>query len=234
MNYLEDIYMAGNEKTEAEYSVRNSSVKTGYHLLAADSFVLNTELMNMEDKEKWVWLTLTFDYLDGEHREYKDGKIVWMTISQALCSNDTTSFGPSNLTAKSFQPLKKVFSEHSMPWTVPADMELLGTAGHMHDGAESMDIFHNGKRICTSTPEYSKSAKGGMGGGGMAGAPMGGGHGHGGRRLFRRQLMGGAAGNTEIEHIEKQPPCKFEPPVVIKKGDKMHLSANYDLTKHPG
>ncbi|KAF2401142.1 hypothetical protein EJ06DRAFT_529296 [Trichodelitschia bisporula] len=231
--YVEDLFMSGNERSEAIYSFPRSSVKAGYHLLMQDMFMLNAELLNMDANEKWVWMTLTYDILDGEHPEYKDGKVVWMNIGPALCGTTANPFGASNVT-KTYQPTARKFEEKSIPWVIPVDGQILGSTGHMHDGALGMDFFHDGKKICTSTSLYSKTAKGVMMGGpgassnSSAGA-MPGGHSHG-----RRQIMGGNYNNKDIEHIAQQIPCLYEPPVKIRKGEKLWIAANYDYDTHPG
>jgi len=220
---MENVFMSSKERNDGIFLQHNSSVKTGYHVLPEDSFVLINELMNMDDREKWLWVTMTYDYIEGDHTELKDGKVVWMTISKDLCGNGTQNpFGETNTTL-SRQPVNMVFSEHSVPWEIPYDAQLLGTNGHMHDGATSMEIFHQNKLICTSVPKYANtSSAGGMGG--MSG--------HGKRDL--KPLMGGNYSNKDIEHISQQLPCLFEPPLAVKKGDKMYLAANYDFNKHPG
>jgi hypothetical protein len=225
---MENVFMSSKEKNPGIFFSPTSSVRTGYHVLPEDTFVLSTQLMNMDNKDKWLWATMTYDYVDGDHTELKDGKVIWMSLSRNMCATGVSSpFGVANITDGGRQPLKMAFGEHSIPWVVPYNAQLLGTNGHMHDGATSMDIYHEGKLICTSTPEYAMTPNGGMGGG-----MEGGSHGHGRRQL--KPLMGGNYTNKDIEHIALQRPCIFEPPFNVKKGDQMYLVANYDFNKHPG
>jgi hypothetical protein len=240
---MEIIFMSSKERSEALFLLPNSSVKTAYHLEPEDSFVLSTELYNMDDKEKWLWVTVTYDYIDGVNTDYKDGKMVWMTIGRSLCGHSFDNpFGASNMTMFA-QPLKMNFSEHSIPWDIPYNAQLLGTNGHMHDGASSMDIFHDGQLVCTSIPKYGNATAHGMAGGGMAAGGMaaggmaggmlgGGGHSHGKRDL--KPIVAGNYTNTQIEHILRQTPCIHEPPLKVEKGGKMFLAANYNFYKHPG
>jgi len=230
--YMENVFMSSKERNPGLFFQANSSVKTGYHVLPEDSFVLTTELMNMDNKDKWLWVTMTYDYIDGDHPELKDGKVIWMSLSRDMCGTvPKNPFGEANITDDGRQPLKMIFGEHSIPWEVPYDAQLLGTNGHMHDGATSMEVFHNSELICTSVPKYAYSSTGGMGmpGGGTSGS---GGHSHGRRQL--KPLMGGNYTNKDIEHISQQLPCIHEPPLSVKKGDKMFIVANYDFNKHPG
>jgi hypothetical protein len=90
--------------------------------------------MNMEDKEKWAWVTLEYDYIEGFLPEWKDGKIVWMSIGPDRCSgSEVNPFGITNLTYTQ-QPLRNKFAEYSIPWIAPADGMVLGGNSHLHDG----------------------------------------------------------------------------------------------------
>jgi len=234
VRYLETVFMSGNEKSEGMFNYLNTTIKSGYHILPNDTFLLNTELMNMDNNEKWVWPTMTYDYIEGEHPEYKDSKIIWMSIGAAGCGKEANPFGPPNAT-EDLRPYKEKFSEHSIPWQIPRDGILLGSQGHMHDGATSMDLFIGEKKVCTTVSTYAKATKGGMGvmgSTGSMGSSASGGHPHDNRR--RQVLKGGNATNTEIEHIEKQLPCIYDPPIQFTKGQKMHIVANYDFQQHPG
>jgi hypothetical protein len=216
----EHMFESGNEKTVIDYAVANSTIPTGYRFKADDTLILNSELMNMRDEVKWVWLTLTYDYyLEQTHPEIKDGRAVWMSIGTPRCGgkNDHNPFGKTNLTIME-QPTAMVLSEHSMPWTSPGDGFIMGLNGHLHEGGTNIEVFKEGQIICTSTPHYSHFASGGMGS--MSHA--------------KRQIMGPNTKNTEIEHIDKQGGCVFEKPLPIKKGDSMFIKANYDFTKHNG
>jgi len=212
--------MAGNEKSVVIFGLQNSTIRSGYPLTPGDKFILSTQLMNLEDKEKWVWITITYDYVDTDPAKYKDGRNMWMSLSPmtagACPSTMTNPFGESNLTS-SLQPKKNVFSEHSLPWIAPSDGFILATGGHMHDGGTSTDIYLNDKVICTSTPQYGKGE----------------GH-HGGMEGMGPTEGGGASNNADIPHIQSQNRCEFADGMPLKKGDKMYISANYDFTKRQG
>lgn len=51
---IENIFMSGNERTLGGFALPDAVIKSGYSLTPQDSFILTTQLMNMEDKEKWV------------------------------------------------------------------------------------------------------------------------------------------------------------------------------------
>jgi hypothetical protein len=219
----EQLFESGNERTEAPYYSPPSGVKSAYHVRTDDMFILNTELMNMENREKWAWLTLSYDYLDGFNKEWKEGKIVWMSIGPNRCTGtEGNPFGASNLT-KSQQPIRDVLEEYSPLWQSPADGLILGANSHMHDGGTTTQVYMGDKLICDSIPRYSKDAKAGMAGGIIGG-------------VTKRQNTPAvhSQNNAKIEHIAEQPACVFTKAVPIKRGEAIHIKAEYDFKKHDG
>jgi hypothetical protein len=130
--YHDYMFENGNEKVPVSYANPNSNFKSGYFLRKEDTLLLNTEVMNMDDKEKWVWLTITYDYLDEIKEGYKASKVMWMSVGYPRCGsyNQTNPFGPSNLTS-TMQPKKHVLSEYSWPWVAPANGYIVGLNGHV-------------------------------------------------------------------------------------------------------
>jgi len=219
---IDNMMMIGNERSVNGYALPNATIKSGYKLNPEDTFVLQAELMNLLDKEQWVWMTIAYEILDGHPADYKDGRMLWMSIGpmRMSCpgSNIKNPWTTTNLTMGQ-QPKSEVFSEHSFPWKAPRDGWILATGGHMHDGGETLEIFQNDKVICTSRPTYTKGA----------------GHGHSmAGKKARRQIAGGKESNNEIAHIDKQPGCNFPTGNPLKKGDTMYLSANYNFKRYPG
>jgi hypothetical protein len=147
--------MSGNERTEIKFSVPNSTVKSAYHIHPTDTFLINNELMNLDNQEKWVWLTITFEYFEGFSPEYKQSKIIWMSIGNDRCGEKIANpFGSPNVTS-TLHPKVMTFSEHSIPWTARKEGLLLGTNAHMHDGGLGIDVFQNDNKICSSFPQYN-------------------------------------------------------------------------------
>ena len=217
------LFEAGNEKTNITFAVHNSAMKTGYHLKPSDQFLMNAELMNLENKVKWTWLTLTYDYVEGTQLEYKDARVVWLSIGAHRCAGaiEKNPFGETNLT-KSEQPTQLAFTEYSMPWIAPQDGYILGGNGHVHEGGTGIDIFKNDQLVCTSTPHYSKSPL-------LSGV--------GGMSHNKRQsipLSSSSVENTAIEHIDRQDGCELSKEISIKKGDSMYIKVSYDFTLHAG
>jgi len=218
---MENIYMDGKEQTVSMFGVKKSLVKSGYHMNLADTLVLNTELMNLNNVEKWVWPTFTYEYIEGYHPEYKEGKVLWQSVGANSCGNTTNPFGASNTTLAG-QPLKTVFSEHSIPWTATRDAEILDSAAHMHPGGTSTEVFRNQDLLCKSEPVYSKDSKS------MSGSAS---HSH---KRLKRQIMASNIKVVDLMYIKNQDPCIFKSPEKLKKGGKFYIAANYNFTQHPG
>jgi hypothetical protein len=197
---------------------------------------LQLELMNMDDVEKFVWLTMNYEFVEGPHPEYKLGKTVWTNIAPVPPCPGAKRFdwGPSNLTLAQ-QPKSQVFSEHSQPWTAPKNGLIMTTGGHLHDGGVSLQVYHNDKVICDSASIYSEKG-GGMGAGGLATVKPGTTDGmtmtHHTPDMAMEQTPG--AKRDKPLHIDHQEGCLFMDGLPIVKGDTMHLQANYNFTKFDG
>jgi len=235
--FIENIFMSGNEKSATDYAVPGG-LKTGYLLNRHDTFLLNTELQNYSDQEKYVWETITYEVLDGKPAEMIHSKLVWLTVgtqenpSIALCNYFGGEFpwGPTNLTARD-QPIVERFQEHSKIWRSDKEALILQAGGHLHDGGTSVDLYQNNEIFCKSDATYSTSAENA--------------HGHGRLRsrylqenprdtvdLHARQLDGGTYDNTNIPHISAMKRCNFPQGRPLKPGDGLFISANYDLTRY--
>lgn len=84
----------------------------------------------------------------------------------------------------------------------------------------STKFFIGDKIVCDSIPKYAKGT---------------GSHGHaeGGMKPMRKRQMGTHI-NSDIDHIEEQPPCIFNKAYPIKKGEEIHIRSDYDFTAHEG
>lgn len=231
---VESIFLVGNERTDGGYALKGAQVKSGYKLSPMDTFIMQTELMNLDDKEKWVWQTISYEYLPGAQPEYKNGKTVWMTIGEVsnpgltFCDRMIANpFGVSNLTSEAL-PRSMKFSEHSKIWKSAFDGYILRTAGHLHEGATGIGIYQNSKMICDSVPTYSKDAVSPMAGADDAKSAK---HSHG---MRKRQVKAGNYSNSDIEHIASQGSCDYPKGLQLKKGDTMHVQANYDFNVRAG
>jgi hypothetical protein len=216
--------MCGNEKSPGEYAIPGAAIKSGYNIGPLDRFVFQTQVQNMDDREKWVWQTVTYEYVPGERARaegYKQAQIVWLTIGERSNPSQTTClrrvvnpFGASNITDTNV-PKQRTFREHSKVVRAVADGLVLKSGGHVHDGATGADVFVNDKVICNSVATYRKGA---------------GGHHH-----RKRQIK--AEGNytaADLEHISDLSMCRWPQGVPLKKDDMIYMTANYDFALHKG
>ena len=115
---MESIFESGNEKQPIPLSLgKIPFLKTGYNIKAEDKFTLINEFQNQKDEAQYVWLTISYEYYDGVHKDFKNTKIIWLSVGPSICDpTKANPFGASNLTIMG-QPQNKVFSESSIPWT---------------------------------------------------------------------------------------------------------------------
>ena len=138
-----------------------------------DALTVIGEYKSELDREQWVWLTLSWELFDGARADFRDAHVVWLSTigslncARAAAGGPRSPFGESNLTSAG-APKTLTFSEKSMPWISPVSGTILGMGGHVHDGATSLELFQNGRRLCESRAGYSKGGSGGMGGKGNA------------------------------------------------------------------
>jgi hypothetical protein len=240
---MENIFMSGNEKTPANFTLPDSKIKAGYKVRPSDSFIINTDLQNFAPKEQYVWQTITYDIVDGPAPDHLSSQTVWLTIgtlenpSIGLChyTNGEFPWSLTNLTSKDL-PKTKVFSEHSKIWRAEGAGLVLVAGGHVHAGATNIEIFKNHEVFCDSVATYSKaiSADGSRGG-----------HSHGGGSgpgsgmtsmpgMKKRQVKGGDYSNNDVEFISTISMCNFPEGVPLRINDALHIQANYDLNLHKG
>jgi hypothetical protein len=199
----------GNEQTPIQFFLPNSPIHSGYHLRATDSFILGTEMASLDDTEKWVWLTITYDYLEGKQTNYKEGRMLLSYIGPAYCDGGVKNpFGQTNLT-HDLTPIREVFTESSIPWKPVVDGVMLGFGGHLHDGGLGLRVYKNNRNICNSSTHYAKTPTDGL-------------HGRFDQMHFSQ------------EHIVKQDHCVLEQSVPLLKSDELHFKVDYNLTKYPG
>jgi hypothetical protein len=212
--------MCGNEKSPGEYAIRGSPVKSGYSIGPLDRFVFQTQVQNMDDREKWVWQTVTYEYVPGKQaKDYKKSQIVWLTIGERSNPSQTTClkrvpnpFGISNITETNV-PKSRTFREHSKIVHAVGDGLVLKSGGHVHDGSTGADVFKNDEVICNSVATYRKGA----------------GHHH------KRQIKAdGSYSTADLEHISDLSMCRWPQGLPMKQGDLLYMTANYDFTLHKG
>jgi hypothetical protein len=144
----ERFFAAGNERTQVDmtqYTGADSIV--GYQLNKEDDFRMVADLMNMNIEDKTVYLTVTYEYLDGPLRKgWMDIKPVWLDIDQCGLSE----VRPPKESGK--------FTLTSKPWIPTFEGLLGGLAGHVHDGGVNVQISAaDDTEVCNSVAKYAES-----------------------------------------------------------------------------
>ena len=118
-------YFCGNERTAFDHNPNGKDLSrgTGYQITSADKFHYLVDLMNMHMEDKLVYLTMTYDILEGQLRPgWNDTKAFWLDAMSCL----TSEVWPRKQTGG--------FTIESPTWTPNFEGKLLWSVGHLHDG----------------------------------------------------------------------------------------------------
>jgi hypothetical protein len=140
--------------------------------------------------------------MPGAAKGYRSLQPVWLDAAQCGLSD----FAAVN---------DKAYSKAAKTWVSNVAGELVGMAGHLHDGGIHADIFINKKKICTSNAAYG-------------GTPA---------YVSPKMNVSDGMGGMATTHISTMSVCydKNTPTVgPLKVGDTVDLTGYYDYTKHGG
>jgi hypothetical protein len=113
----ERIFASGNERTRADFA--GWGVKdAGYKLQPADKFAALVELMNENMFDVTVFMTMTYDYVEG-HPYKDDVKCIWFDVRQC---------GTSEVNPPKGQ--RKFILDYQ--WKASIDGEVIGSIGMLH------------------------------------------------------------------------------------------------------
>lgn len=146
----ERIFSSGNERTMIFFNppgMKDSNKKVGYPVSSADRFGLIADLMNMNPTSKQVYMTMYYDYVEGDTQGWEEVKPVWFDVAQC----GTSEIGGGSAGSK--------FTISALPWTANFEGEVLSIGGHIHDGGTHLDVTMGGKVACTSTATYGTNAE---------------------------------------------------------------------------
>lgn len=196
----ERAFSSGNERTPAFMSKWAGGNKVGYHLQPEDKFAFIVDLMNENAEDKTVYLTITYDYVDGYPEGYDDMRPVWFDVDQCGTSEAKPPVQEGNYTIKA--PV----------WKATIDGEILGAAGHLHDGGMDVKLWVDGTLACNSEATYGGSAE----------------------YVAKEAPMD--CPKCPTAHISKMSTCQGSrlPVTQMKSGQDWLLTADYDYSKHPG
>lgn len=232
--HSERLIASGNERSQTRFnSPYTPNARLGYFMRPADQFRLIVDFMNENKEDKTVYMTITYDYVEGHPKEFEEFKSVWFDAAQCGTSEVAPPQG------------KTQFTIGPVDWIANLDAEIMGAGGHLHDGGQSVVLTVDGQVICDSEATYGTTSSngtvkvGGMGGGGAMGAMTRVQTGlnrmvaHGGPE---EGAMGGMGDVTKQEHIVAMSPCfgKTIGLTHIKKGQKWSITGTYNYDKHAG
>ena len=142
---------AGNERTPFHFNQGGTDLSSGsgYHLTKDDKFAYLVELMNMNMKDTTVYLTMTYDYLEGPlPKGWNNIKTIWLDANQC---------GTSEV-----RPPKQdgPFTIKSQPWSPNFEGKIVSAMGHLHDGGIQFEFLASANTsLCRATAKYSETAE---------------------------------------------------------------------------
>jgi hypothetical protein len=121
----ERFFASGNERSVFDYNARGKDMSrgTGFHIGPQDRFLYVLDLMNMNMDDRKVYITMTYDYLEGELPPgWMNTKTVWLDVDSCAVSE-----------VKAPQQTGS-FDIQSKPWTPNLEGRIVDVIGHLHDG----------------------------------------------------------------------------------------------------
>jgi len=141
-------YFCGNERTPFDHNPkgRDLSQGTGFQITSADKFHYLVDLMNMHMEDKLVYLTMTYDILEGQLPPgWNDTKAFWLDAASCL----TSEVWPRKQSGS--------FTIESPTWKPNFEGKLLWSVGHLHDGGTStVTMVSPTKPLCESDARYGE------------------------------------------------------------------------------
>jgi hypothetical protein len=186
--------------------------KKGYYVKSTSSQMLLAEIMNYAPTSQTIYVVAEAEYYDGKPEGFLEGAHI--QLSAAGCDKQIDFLVPSPQYSKSSQSV-----------TIPKEATIITMAGHMHDGGDNVELKINDKTVCVSRATYGDNSESVIAapvapeadspssGGAMAG------------------MAGGMAGGHSASSITSMSACTEH--IKVVKGDKLTITANYDIIKHP-
>ncbi|TID27951.1 Diphthamide biosynthesis protein 2 [Venturia nashicola] len=195
----ERFFSSGNERTPAFLQDWSGTTNVGYHLRKEDKMAFIVDLMNENMKDELVYLTISYDYVPGRPAGFDDMKPVWFDAAQCGTSEVKAPKQSGNFTVT------------APKWVANFEGDILGSAGHLHDGGTNILLVVDGKTVCNSDATYGGSPE----------------------YVQKNPMM---HKDSAVEHISKMKVCMNESFTLKKlvKGQVWTLKAVYDYSKQKG
>jgi hypothetical protein len=121
----ERYFASGNERSVFDFNPGATDLSTGsgYYITPEDRFKHIVSLMNMNSNSRSVYLTMHYEYIDGElPPNWNQTKTIWL---------DVDSCGHSEVI-----PLQQSgsFQIQSEPWIPNFEGKIIDSIGHLHNG----------------------------------------------------------------------------------------------------
>jgi hypothetical protein len=160
--------------------------------------------MNMNMEDKVVYMTMTYDVLDGAlPAGWRDIKVVWFDANQC----GTSEIKPKSQNGK--------YTITSGTWKPNFNGENMGVGGHLHDGGIDIQINMNGAVQCNSLAKYGEKPEYVSGPGSMKMGPAAG--------IAEKHISSMSA--CYFDEIKTR---------QLSPGQTWQVKANYDYEKFPG
>jgi hypothetical protein len=123
----------GSAGSGAAFAGKSSEIKTGAFISQTDKFAVSSELVNYDPKEKEIYITLDFEYVQGKAPGL-------LNVGMGALSVDDCS-SPGGV----IQPPKgKAVTYKGVEWSMLDDGYFVSFTPHLHDGGVYTKIFLNG------------------------------------------------------------------------------------------
>jgi hypothetical protein len=115
--------------------------KIGYWFGNGDNISMDTELMNANEGERTVAVTITYEYIPYLPEGFSIATPLWLDIGG--CHSEIP-----------VPPKSNKFELGSPVWTSPINGHVVTVVSHLHDGGVNLRLQKDGQDVCVSEAEY--------------------------------------------------------------------------------
>jgi hypothetical protein len=167
-----------------------SNIKSGYWIGKSGGMQLTSEIVNYDNKDKDLYLTLDVEWVPGKAPDMLD-------VGMGALSADNCVDKERGIL---HPPKDKPITYKGEEWVVTENGYFINFTPHIHDGGVNVKVFVNGNQVCEA------------------------------KAIYGDEGTATALDGKKWQTITGYTPC--EKPVPIKKGDKVYMTSEYDLTKY--